>query len=161
MIKPVILRKRFIPFEIVDISGDELLYRSDKLLVTRWKAIKHRDDLYGGISFTYLTEGIKVSRFYNASGDFLYWYCDIIDVSYDKKKDMYTFEDLLVDIKLLPDGQVRVLDADELAEALEKGLITASHVCRALRILDKVLNLIYENRFPPKECSDFNYHNER
>lgn len=161
MTKPVILRKRFIPYEIVDISGDELLFRSDKLLVTRWKAIKHRDDLYGGISFTYLKEGIKVSRFYNINGEFLYWYCDIIDVSYDIKRDMYTFEDLLVDVKLLPDGQVKVLDSDELAEALDKGLITSGHASRALRNLDKILNMIYDGRFPPKECNDFNYHNER
>ena len=161
MIKPVILRKRFIPNEIVDISGDELLFRSEKLLVTRWKAIKQRDDLYGGISFTYLKEGIKVSRFYNANGDFLYWYCDIIDVSYDGSIDRYTFEDLLVDIKLMPDGQIRVLDADELAEALDKGLITSGHVLRALRSLDKVLNMIYDGRFPPKECNEFDYHNER
>ena len=36
MKKPTLLRRRYIPYELVDISDDELLYRSDELLVTRW-----------------------------------------------------------------------------------------------------------------------------
>ena len=44
MKKPTVLRKRYIPFETVDISGDELISRSDELLVTRWKPIKIRSD---------------------------------------------------------------------------------------------------------------------
>lgn len=157
MKKPVLLRKRFIPYEIVDISSDELLFRSDSLLVTRWKAIKERTDLFGGISCTFLKEGMKLARFYDSQGDFLYWYCDIIDILYDENNDTYTFEDLLVDIKVMPNGEVRVLDADELAEALEKGLITIEQAGRALRILDMVLKLIYDKKFPPEECKKFEY----
>ena len=42
MKKPIVLRKRFIPFEVVDISHDELLFRNESLLVTKWTAIKPR-----------------------------------------------------------------------------------------------------------------------
>ncbi len=157
MRKPLLFRKRFIPYEIADISGDELIFRSEDLLVTRWKAIKPRNDFYGGISYTFLKEGYKLARFYNEQGDFLYWYCDIIDVLYDEGKDTYTFEDLLVDIKILPGGSVRVLDTEELAEALENRLITVEQACTALKTLDGLLKLIYNGSFPPAECKEFEY----
>lgn len=157
MRKPILLRKRFIPFEVVDISSDDLLFRSDNILITRWKAIKERTDLYGGISYTFLKDGMKLAKFFGPKGDFLYWYCDIIDILYDEEKDTYTFEDLLLDVKIMPNGEVRVLDADELAEALETGLVSSEQVGRALRILDRVLKMIYDKKFPPEECKDFEY----
>ena len=157
MIKPVLLRKRYLPDEIVDISGDEMLFRNDNLLVTRWKSIKPRSDFYGGISYTFLNAGFKLGKIYNAEGIFQFWYCDIIDVLYDKEKDIYTFDDLLVDIKIMPDGIVKILDTDELAEALEKSMISVGQACKALRIMDKLLRLVYSGKFPPEECNAFEY----
>jgi protein associated with RNAse G/E len=157
MRKPTIYRKRFIPFETVDISGDELLLRTDDVLITRWKAIKPRNDISGGISYTFLKEGYKIGRFYDNDGKFIYWYCDIIDVEYNEKLDVLTLIDLLVDIKLMPDGTLLVLDADELAEALEKELITKEQAVSALRKLDHVLKTIYEGNFPPKICRKEEY----
>ncbi|HHW00576.1 MAG TPA: DUF402 domain-containing protein [Clostridiaceae bacterium] len=157
MKKPTILRKRFIPYEIVDISGDELLYRDDDLLITKWYSIKPRSDFSSGVSYTFLNEGYKVRRFYSAQGIFLYWYCDIIDVEYDKENDKYILTDLLVDIKLMPDGALRVLDTDELAQALEQGLITVQQGCCALKKLDKILKMIYDGQFPPDICKKEEY----
>lgn len=157
MQKPGIFRKRYIPFETIDISGDELLYRSEEVLVTRWKAIKPRTDIFGGISYTFIKEGYKISRFYGNDMCFKYWYCDIIDVAYDMGKDTYTLTDLLVDVKMMPDGQIMVLDADELAEALEKGLVSQQQVSSSLRKLDSILKMIYEGNFPPQICRDEKY----
>jgi predicted RNA-binding protein associated with RNAse of E/G family len=155
--KPTVLRKRFIPYEVVDISGDELVFRDDRLMVTKWKAIKPRADLYGGISFTYLNDGIKLARFYDSEGKLLYWYCDIIEIDYDEKNDTYTLSDLLVDIRIMPDGKTQVLDTDELAEALEQGLVTQEQACRALKTLDVLLKKIYSGDFPPAECLKYEY----
>lgn len=157
MKKPVLLRKRYIPNEVVDISSDDLLFRDDELLVTKWTAIKPRNDIQGGISYTFLKEGFKLGKFYSLNGEFLYWYCDIIDVFYEDKTDTYTMDDLLVDVKLLPDGTIKVLDADELADALEQKLVTPEQVCTALKKLDKVLKLIYDGKFPPEVCNCFSY----
>lgn len=157
MKNPSILRKRFIPNEVVDISGDELIFRSDELLVTRWMAIKPRPDFFGGISFAFLKEGFKISKFYDSDRNFLYWYCDVIDVLYDADKDEYIFEDLLVDFKVFPSGETRVLDADELAEALENGMISFWQAGRALRALDYLLKLVYAGNFPPKGCMEYEY----
>jgi Uncharacterized conserved protein len=157
MKKPVLLRKRYIPEEIVDISNDILIHRDEELLVTKWTAIKPRLDIQGGISYTFLKEGFKLGKFYNPKGDFLYWYCDIIDVLYDEAKDTYTLDDLLIDIKLLPDGTIKVLDADELAEALDRKLVTPEQVSRALKKFDHVLSMIYSGNFPPVVCNKFSY----
>lgn len=151
---PRIFRTRYIPFETVDISSDELLFRNDEMLVTRWKAIKPRDDISGGISYTFPDRGYKISRFFDAKGLFAYWYCDIVDVIYDQGQDIYLLHDLLLDIKVMPDGSEKVLDADELAEAAEKGLITMDQVCRALRRLDELLKMIYSGDFPPEQCKE-------
>jgi predicted RNA-binding protein associated with RNAse of E/G family len=157
MNKPVILRRRYIPYEVVDISSDELMFRSESLLVTKWTSIKPRPDFHGGISFTFLDRGYKLGRFYDEKNRFLYWYCDIVEVQYDHGADTYTINDLLVDIKILPDGEVRLLDADELAQAIEKGLISNEQVCQALKTLDSLLKLIYNRNFPPAECEGYEY----
>jgi len=152
MKKPRLLRQRYIPLETVDISGDTLLFRDEELLVTKWKAIKPRADFSSGISFTFLKDGVKISRFYDENGIFLYWYCDIIEVDYDEESDTYTLIDLLIDVKLEPSGSLKVLDADELAEALEKGLVTVTQACSSLRKLDELLKTIYSGSFPPQIC---------
>jgi len=157
MKKPVVLRRRYIPYEIVDISEDELIFRSETLLVTKWISIKPRPDFHGGISFTFLDKGYKLGRFYDGYGRFLYWYCDIIEVNYNEAEDTYTINDLLLDIKIKPDGDVRLLDADELAEAIANGLITSEQACKALRTLDDLLKLIYSRNFPPAECDGYEY----
>lgn len=157
MKKPVVFRRRYIPAEIVDISGDELIFRNESLLVTKWIAIKPRPDFHGGISFTFIDRGYKLGRFYDEAGNFLYWYCDIIEVNYDKATDTYTINDLLVDIKIMPDGVIRLLDADELADAIENNLITAEQAGKALRTLDDLLKLIYSKNFPPVECDGYEY----
>lgn len=157
MKKPIIFRTRYIPFETVDISSDELLYRDEDLLITRWKAIRPRTDISGGISYTFLNEGIKISRFYDAQKSFAYWYCDIIDVDYDQALDRYTLIDLLLDVKLMPDGTMKVLDADELAVALEEGLITQEQACRSLKKMDSILQKVYQNNFPPAICMEEKY----
>lgn len=157
MKKPSILRKRFIPFETVDISGDELVFRDENLIITKWKVIRPRADIDRGISFTFLKEGYKISRFYDPQGNFVYWYCDIIDVEYAAESDTYTLIDLLVDIKILPDGSVRVLDIDEIADALEGNIITQELAIRAMRKLDGLLKIIYEGNFPPEVCGKEEY----
>jgi len=152
MKNPIILRKRYIPSEVIDISGDELILRNEELLVTKWKPIRERADISGGISFTFLKEGYKASKFFGPSGEFKYWYCDIINVLYDEEQDKYTLVDLLLDVKIMPDGRVEVLDADELAEALKNNIISMEEACMSLGILDKILKMAYSGKFPPEIC---------
>lgn len=152
MNKVIILRKRYIPLETIDISEDEILFRDEELLVTKWKPIKPRNDLSAGVSFTFLKQGYKISKFYDKDSKFLYWYCDIIEVEYKAENEEYTLIDLLVDVKVFPDGAYHILDIDELVIANEKGLVSQTQVNKALTGLEKLLAMIYTDTFPPEVC---------
>ena len=159
MKKPAIFRKRLIPEECILLKDDVLLYRDAKLLITSWNTLKPKKDLDHGISCYFLNQGYKISKFYNHEGTLISWYCDIISHTFDKATNTYVFTDLLADVILYPDGFVRVVDLDELADALRDGLITSEQMQMALRRLDKLLSLIYKGGFPrlQKYIEDYEY----
>ena len=140
-------RRRLIPDEIVHLKDDVVLYHDDTVIITKWKTIKPRKDMDHGFSAYLLKEGIKVSKFYRADNSLLYWYCDIVDYEYDATTNSYTSTDLLTDVVLYPDGQIRVLDLDELAEASVKDMITKDQLHSALARTDKLLNTMYQKTF--------------
>lgn len=142
-----ILRRRYIPNEIVDISNDEIIEKSENLIVTKWVPIKPRLDFASGISYTMLDKGWKISKFFDSNNNFIYWYCDIIESSLDS--DTYTLTDLLVDLKIYPDGRYEILDMDELDETLQAGIITKKQYDDALAKLNGLLELVESGRFPP------------
>ena len=147
--KPVLYRKRLIPSECIRLDNDEILLRSDSLLVTRWKTIRPKKELSCGASCYLLDKGWKISRFLNHSGDLICWYCDIIDYTWDAQTDTYVFTDLLADVLLYPSGEVRVVDLDEVAQALEEGLLTQAQAGCWLRRLDGLLHEAYAGRLLP------------
>ena len=152
-----LLRKRYIPNEIIDISKDEVIYQDDELIVTKWLPINKRNDIGSGISYSYIKEGYKISKFFDNEEKFLYWYCDIINYDYNIDEDTHTFIDLLVDLKIYEDGRYEILDLDELVEAHEQNLITFEDVLSALKKLNKLLEMVKNNKFPPE---DNNKHRE-
>lgn len=138
-----IYRVRFIPMEEVDISGDEILFLDESMMVTRWDPIHPRSDFAKGYSCTYLKEGYKISKVMNNLREVIYWYCDIISVEVSGKGKLYRLVDLLIDVKVMPDGQVIVIDMDELALAIEQKLITQEQANQALRQCDRLLKRVY------------------
>lgn len=142
-----IYRKRYIPNEIVDISGDEVIYRDEEKLITSWTPIKPRGDIGKGMSCVYFNEGWKVSKFYNLDGSFKFWYCDIIDYEYDKSEDTYIIKDLLVDVIVHEDGTYEILDEEELDQALQEGLIAEEIKAEAIFKLNKLLEKIKSQKF--------------
>lgn len=150
-----LLRRRFIPDEIIDISNDEILSIDTELIITKWKPINPREDIGSGISFAYIKDGIKVSKFFDKDGNFLYWYCDIIDYKYNATEKEHLFIDLLVDVKIYEDGTYEILDLDELAEAYKQKLITLDMMTDALAKLNKLLQQIKDGEFPEDICKNF------
>ena len=71
----------------------------------------------------------------------------IIETNYEKDSDTYVFTDLLADVIVKPDGNTRVVDLDELADAFERGLLSSQRMSCALRQLDDLLQAIYRDRF--------------
>lgn len=147
MQQPTLYRNRLIPLESVLLSQDRILYRDSTKLITAWDTLHPKSDLAYGYSCYYLDRGFKISRFYSHSHEFMFWYCDIIETEYQEDTDTYIFTDLLADVIVKPDGSNRVLDLDELSEALERGLVSPQQTARALRRLDDLLQIIYRDRF--------------
>lgn len=142
-----IYRKRMIPDECILLKDDVILDVTDDYIITSWKTLKPRRDFHHGCSCYYLKLGYKVSRFCREDDTLLYWYCDIVDYSYDEAQHSLVVTDLLADVVIYPDGYIKVLDIDELAVALEKKLCEPLTITQALRRLDSLLNTIYNDKF--------------
>ena len=147
MDKPILYRKRIIPEEIILLDKDEILYQDEGHIVTKWNTIKPKKILHHGCSCYFLKEGYKVSKFYREDGTLLYWYCDIINYTYDSSENSYVFTDLLADVLVYPDGKVEVVDVGEIADALTDGSLTIEEMIPALRSLDALLTIINSGRF--------------
>ena len=148
MQKLKLYRKRFIPNETIELKNDMILRADDSIIVTKWKTINPRTDFDHGVSCYFLQPGWKISKFFDKSGYCVYTYCEIIDSSYKKEENSILITDLLVDIIVYNNGQVKVVDIGEIAAALESGLIDVSLAAKALRRADGLLSIIYEGRLP-------------
>ncbi len=145
---PVLYRKRLIPDECVRLDDDEIIYIDDEIIVTKWKALHPKPRLDHGYSCYFLKRNFKVSKFLFSDDSLIYWYCDIVDHTYDEEKNEYIFRDLLADVIVFPDGFVKVLDLDEFEEALDKELLNGAAVRKAIKALDNLLRVIYDGNFP-------------
>ena len=140
-------RHRLIPAECILLKDDIILEQNDEIIVTKWNTLNPKSAFSHGCSCYFLKEGFKVSKMYREDGSLLYCYCDIIEYTYDPEEASLTATDLLADVILYPDGRVKVVDLDELAEAMERNLITKEQMTSCLRSLDHLLSLIYRNKF--------------
>ena len=147
MEKPLLYRKRHIPLEIKSLNDDEILLVTDDVIVTKWNTFKPKKEFSKGVSYTFLNEGYKISKFMKDNGETVYYYCDIINSEYQKEKNTWIFTDLLVDVKIYPSGFVEVVDVGEVAEALDSGLINEEIVKELLVKLDKLLEIVYSGKW--------------
>ncbi|MBQ6025775.1 MAG: DUF402 domain-containing protein [Lachnospiraceae bacterium] len=142
-----LFRRRFIPDEITPLSDDKVLKLEENLIITSWKTLNPRTDFASGMSAYFIDKGWKVSKFLDCEGNIKYWYCDIIDCILDEASNSFTYEDLLFDVVVYPNGSIKVLDCDEAADAREKGYITEEQLLRGLKSMNELLTTIYHGRF--------------
>lgn len=147
MANPTLFRRRIIPDECIELKDDVIVSCNDERIVTTWKSLHPKPKLHHGASVYFLKEGFKVSKFCSEDGTLLYWYCDIVKYVYDREKNYLETIDLLADVVVYPDGFVKVLDLDELSEALNSQKITVETLTDCLNKLDKLLNIIYRGHF--------------
>ncbi|MCD7882893.1 MAG: DUF402 domain-containing protein [Lachnospiraceae bacterium] len=140
-------RKRIIPDECLLLDDDIILYADHEVIITKWNTIRPKKTLHHGYSCYFLERGYKVSKFYDHENQLISWYCDIIEYEYKDVENSYIFTDLLVDVIVYPDGFVRVVDLDELADAARDGLLSPEQMQHALRRTDKLLSVIYKGAF--------------
>ena len=142
-----LFRKRIIPNECILLKDDIILSANEEFIITKWNALKPKKDLHHGYSCFFLKEGFKISKFYREDNSLMCWYCDIVDYSYNEEDNSLTATDLLADVIVAPDGFVKVVDLDELAEIMEKQALSEQLIALALRRLNHLLTLIYDGEF--------------
>lgn len=140
-------RRRFIPNECILLKNDVVVEQTEDFVITTWHTLHPKANFDHGSSCYLLKDGVKISKFYRPDGTLLFWYCDIVEYDMDKEADTLTVTDLLADVILYPDGRVKIVDLDELAEALETGLITQKQMTASLYQLHHLLSLIYRDKF--------------
>lgn len=145
--KPILYRKRLIPDEIIHLKDDIILHLDPSVIITKWDSLKPRKDISSGISAYFMEDGFKVSKVFDKHQKLVYWYCDIIETTYNPADNSYSFLDLLADVLVYPDGSVQVVDLDEIADALENKRIDKSTACKALRLCNHLLDIIYSDKF--------------
>lgn len=141
-----LFRKRFYPDEVIELN-DEILFWDGRMLVTKWQAIRSKPNLSNGISMFLVDKGVKISKFYREDGSLVYWYCDVGDFDIDTEKNVFTFIDLLADVIVYPNGEIRVVDLAEAADIFESGKIDSDIVCKMLRRLDFLLETVHSGEF--------------
>jgi len=142
-----LFRKRLIPAECIPLKNDIIVEANQEVIITKWNTINPKTTFDHGCSCYFLEEGYKVSKFYRSDGSLLYWYCDIVDYDLNEKENILTVTDLLADVIIYPDGRVKVMDLDELADAFDSGLITPELLSAGLRRLHNLLSLIDRDKF--------------
>lgn len=147
MKNPVLYRKRIIPNECILLKDDIIVSCDDECIVTTWKALHPKPELHHGASAYFLKQGFKVSKFLAEDNSLLFWYCDIIDSEYNESDNSLVVTDLLADVIIYPDGFVKVVDLDELVDALNSGDITIDTLKKSISRLDSLLKIIYGGDF--------------
>lgn len=147
MTYPTLYRKRIIPEECIHLKDDIILTCNDDILLTQWNTLRPKKELHHGYSCYFLKEGFKVSKFLREDNSLLFWYCDIVEYLFDRESNALTVLDLLADVVVCPDGSVKVLDLDELADALEQGTLSQDLLKKCLNRLNRLLQIIYSGDF--------------
>jgi hypothetical protein len=80
------------------------------------------------------------------------WLVHIGNVEFDQRYDCWVFTDLFADVIVREDNVThQVLDLDDLADALEIGLVDMPTTSRILHATQELVNLIASGGFPPRE----------
>lgn len=138
-------RRRFIPDEKIFLKDDDIILIDNEKVVTKWQVLTKRHDFTHGASCYYIKEGFKVSKFLDQQDNLVCWYCDIIETV--KNENEYTFNDLLIDVIIDPDGFVKVVDLDEIAAAIKDNILTKQQIITAMETAEKLLSVIYSGNF--------------
>lgn len=152
---PILYRKRIIPDECILLKNDVIQECSKERIITTWKTIKPRADMDHGASCYFLNEGYKISKFCRKDGSLLYWYCDIVDYNFKEDTNELIVTDLLADVIIYPNGNIKVVDLDELVKALDDGTLSLDLLKSCLLRLDGLLKVVYSDNFGQiRECLD-------
>jgi GrpB-like predicted nucleotidyltransferase (UPF0157 family)/predicted RNA-binding protein associated with RNAse of E/G family len=153
------LRYIRLPAQVLEMY-DDLVCQSRKVIVGRSQITSThsiefdgKTVLQAGFPITYFElagKWFNVVKVRNLRGEHTGYYCDITTPPKLLKDGSVEITDLFLDLWVSPDLRYRVLDQDELEEALKKGWISEQLHARAKRELKKLVTLVEMKDFPPR-----------
>ncbi|WP_391116313.1 DUF402 domain-containing protein [Psychrobacillus sp. L3] len=92
-------------------------------------------------------ENFALTTMFDSKGEIVQWYIDICN-EIGIENNVPWWEDLFLDIVILPTGEIILLDEDELEEALVGGSINQNMYDLAWNETNRIISLIREQKFP-------------
>lgn len=135
----------FLDEEDYYIVSKKLIHITDPFIIRH--DIVAMDDGYYILEIVPKNEHYASRIFFNEKKEIVEYYFDIIKSSGVENGVPY-FYDLYLDITLLPDGEVHVIDEDELVEAVENEDVSYEDYSLVLSMRDLLLKQIEEKSHP-------------
>lgn len=155
-----IIDKKYITIDIKEkeFKGKvSLLYMMDvkEPLIKKYdnKTITIADKNYYWLQIAIEGKNYWITAMYDNNGKLVQYYIDITRKNHIKNDDPY-FEDLFLDIVILPNGKKFYLDMDELNKAFYEKIIEKDEYDLAIHTAEDIQNKILNNK---KEFDDFCY----
>ena len=139
--------------ETAEFKGYAALLCLDSVRLPLWvraqgKPVCIVDTGYSWLQYFPVEEHYAVSTVFGTENQPIYWYIDICLRTGIGDDNIPWMDDLYLDIAVLPTGEVELLDADELEEALTTGAINAEEYQLAWREANQLLAQIAQKKFP-------------
>jgi len=122
------------------------------------------DKGFTAIWFIYRNRWYDIGKFYDKSGRWIGYYCDILKPNPSLLRNPHrtvVLTDLFLDLWITTGGRFVVLDEDELNEALVRHEISTTLAREARRRIEIIIRAAKANRFPPRSVREIELKNAR
>ncbi len=136
-----------------EFQGYVVLYQIKQVRDPLWKEYDGKRYCVADAGYEWLQHFQKGAHYimtsmFNDKGQVVQYYIDICKVQGVTDRGVPWFDDLYLDVVILPGGELFLLDAEELEDALKKGIITREDFDMAWAEANKVMEMYREGRFP-------------
>jgi hypothetical protein len=141
-----------------DFEGYVTLYQIRQVRDPLWKVYDGRPYCVADRGYEWMQQFPKGSHailttMYNHKGQVVQWYIDICKKQGVTDRGVPWFDDLYLDVVILPSGELYLLDEDELEEALRKGHISREDYELAWREAKRIISLYRAGKLDLLACS--------
>ncbi|QJC52002.1 DUF402 domain-containing protein [Paenibacillus albicereus] len=135
-----------------DFRGLVTFYRIHELREPLWKEYNGRRLCLADRGYLWMQhfprgEHFVVTTMFDDKGKVVQWYIDICKTQGLTDQQVPWFDDLYLDIVVLPSGEVYLMDEDELEDAIQGGDITRKEAAMARKTAGRLLASIKNGRF--------------
>lgn len=141
-----------------DFQGYVVLYQIKQVRDPLWKEYEGKRYCVADAGYEWLQHFQKgahhvMTSMYDNKGQVVQYYIDICKVQGVTDRGVPWFDDLYLDVVILPGGQLYLLDAEELDDALRRGLITQEDYDMAWDEANRIMDRYKKGQFPLLELS--------